>query len=251
MSHIPLIGITASWAPFVEKRPVFPDASFDYLKNEYSDSIARAGGLPVIIPNFEKEHWSFIDPLIRRLDGLLLSGGSDFSPDLFGQEEIPEAKCVFRRRRDEFELELLQRWDAIRPKSPVMAICRGHQLVNIRYGGTLVQDFDACGVRTIEIGHRTPELQRTYHDVEICTNSILAGIVGTGKLHVNSSHHQAVDKLADGFRVTARAEDGVIEAIEETNPRRWLISVQWHPEALTDSASEVLFEEFIKACKCV
>lgn len=233
----------------MENRPVFPDGSFDYLKNEYSDSITRAGGLPIIIPNFEKEDWYLIDYLIPRFDGLLLSGGSDFASDLFGQEEIPGADCVVRRRRDEFELELMRRWDAIRPNSPIFAICRGHQLINIHYGGTLFQDFKACGVKTIEIGHRTAEKRRTYHNIDVYEKTLLAEIVGAGKLHVNSSHHQAIDRLADGFVVTARAEDGIVEAIEEKYTKRWLLSIQWHPEALTDDASAALFKAFVDACK--
>lgn len=248
MKEIPLIGVTASWTPFVENRPVFPDGSFDYLKNEYSDSLARAGGLPVIIPNFKRDDWHLIDSLIRRLDGLLLSGGSDFAPDLFGQEEIPGSDCIIRRRRDEFELELMKRWDLIRPRSPVFAICRGHQLINIHYGGTLFQDFETCGVKTIEIGHRTKEKRRTYHDIEVYKNTLLAGIVGAGKLHVNSSHHQGVDRIAGGFIATAKAEDGIIEAIEQPISERWLLSIQWHPEALTDEASAKIFAAFVEAC---
>jgi len=256
MSDIPLIGVTSSWTPFVENRPVFPDGSFDYLKNEYTDSILRAGGLPVTIPNFTKEHWEFIDPLIRRFDGLLLSGGSDFSPDLFGQNELSEAGCVVRRRRDEFELELMRRWDILRPQSPILAICRGHQLLNIHYGGDLYQDFEACGIKTIEIGHRTAEKRRTYHDIEVFESTRLASIVGAGTIHVNSSHHQGIDRLAEGFVVSARAEDGIIEAIEQTTPqtpqgdgKRWLISIQWHPEALSDETSAALFLAFVVACR--
>ncbi len=248
MKNMPIIGVTASWTPPVENRPVFPDGSFDYLKNEYTDSVANAGGLPIIIPNFEREHWHYLDSLIRRLDGIFFSGGSDFAPDLFGQEAIPEADCVVRRRRDEFELELFRRWDMIRPKSPVLAICRGHQLLNIRYGGTLYQDFDACGIPTIEIGHRTAEKRRTYHDIEIESGTLLAEIVGKGNLEVNSSHHQAIDRLAENLKVTAWAEDGIIEAVEEISPQRWLLSVQWHPEALTDSASKAIFKAFVEAC---
>jgi len=248
MANVPLIGVTASWTPFVENRSVFPDGSFDYLKNEYTDSILRAGGLPVIIPNLEREHWGLMDQLIRNLDGLLLSGGSDLAPDLFGQPNLPGSDCVIRRRRDEFELDLMHRWDMLRPHSPVLAICRGHQLLNVLYEGTLIQDFAACGIKTIDCGHRTIDKRRTYHDVDVLEGTKLSRITGSGSIHVNSSHHQAIDSLADGFIISARAEDGVIEAIEETDENRWLISIQWHPEALTDEISAAIFQAFVEAC---
>ncbi len=247
MKHFPLIGVTASWTPFVEKRPVFPDGSFDYLKNDYTDSVADAGGIPIIIPNLERENWKLLDPLIRRLDGLLFSGGSDITPDLFGQEEIPGSNCIIRRRRDEFEMELMRRWDVIRPHGPILAICRGHQLLNIHNGGTLIQDFGACGVDVIPEGHRTPEKRRTYHEVGITKGGLLAEIMGEGRTRVNSSHHQAIDKLAENFRAVAFADDGIIEAIEPIEPGRWVLSIQWHPEALSDDASAGIFEAFVKA----
>jgi len=249
MDSTPLIGITSSWAPFERNRPVLPDGSFDYLKNEYSDSIARAGGASVIIPNFEKDGWGLLDHLINRLDGLLLSGGSDLAPDFFGENEISEAGCFIRRRRDELELELLRRWDSIRPDRPILAICRGHQVLNVYYGGTLIQDFAACGKATIPENHRTPDGHRTYHEIEVLGGTLLAEITGEGTIKVNSSHHQGTDRLGEGFIVSARAADGIIEAIELKEPKRWLLSVQWHPEALNDEASDRIFEAFVEACR--
>ncbi len=248
MTRPPIIGITASWAPFKKGRPFFPDSAFDYLKCEYYEPLARLGALPLIIPNLLPEQWPLLDTIARQMDGLLLSGGSDLAPDLFGQDELPASGCVVRRRRDELELELLRRWNLIRPHGPILAICRGHQVLNTLYGGSLFQDFDACGVETIPQGHRTPEKRRTYHDVEVLSGTLLSEVIGAGRHRVNSSHHQGIDRLADGFIVSARAEDGIIEAMEMEDRTRWLVSVQWHPEAMDNDESARIFAAFVAAC---
>ena len=248
MKRPPIIGIGASWAPTKIGRPAFPDACFDYLKCEYYEPIAKNGAIPLIIPNLEKEHWPLLDTIVRQIDGLLLSGGSDLAPDLFGQEEIAGSDCIIRRRRDEFELELLRRWDMIRPHGPILAICRGHQVLNAYYGGTLFQDFAICGIDTIPEGHRTPEKKRTYHSIDVVPGTLLADVIGAGDHMVNSSHHQGIDVLADGFEVSACAGDGVIEAMEHSCHARWLLSIQWHPEALDDEESARIFAAFVASC---
>lgn len=248
MKRTPLIGITASYAPPKENRPVFPDPEFDYLKCEYHEAIAKAGGIPIIIPNLPPENFGLLDELIRKLDGLLLSGGSDLAPKCFGQELNPSAKCVVHPRRDELELDLVRRWFMIRPKGPILAICRGHQVLNAALGGTLIQDFNACGIETIAVGHRTAEAKRTEHEVTVVPGTRLAEIIGEGEHRVNSSHHQGIDRLAEGYIVSARAEDGIIEAIEPEGREGWVISVQWHPEAMQDDlASMKIFKAFIEA----
>jgi len=251
MNNPPSIGITVSWVPHQDDRTGFSDTPFDFNKSEYSEAIARSGGLPILIPNLLSEHWDLIDPLLIKIDGLCLSGGSDLAPDLFGQEEIPDAGCLIRRRRDEFELELLRRWDILRPDGPIFAICRGHQVLNIHYGGTLIQDFDACSVETIPQGHRTPDRKRTVHWIKVEDGTLLADIIGEGFHLVNSSHHQGIDRLGEGFIPGAFAPDGIIEGFELKSKSRWLISVQWHPEAMMFAEdSRRLFEAFVDACKC-
>lgn len=251
MSRPPVIGVSASFAPYQKGRPVFTDGSFDYAKNEYTDSIIDAGGLPIIIPNFRKKDYHLINPLLRMLDGLLLSGGSDLDSSFFGEENNPEADCVVRLRRDKLEMELLRRWELIRPDGPIMAICRGHQILNVFYGGTLYQDFTFCKVETIPQGHRTPEKHRTEHSIEVFPDTYLAEIIGDGMHTVNSSHHQGIKKLADGFRVSAKSPDGIIEAIEPIGDNRErIISIQWHPEALPEKPeSGKLFSRFVGNCR--
>lgn len=244
----PLIGISASWAPYEKGRGELPDPCFDYLKCEYIDAVARAGGAPIIIPNLLKEHFDILDDILPRLDGLLLSGGSDLDPKYFGQESIPEARCIIRERRDTFEIELLKRFDEICPKKPVLAICRGHQVLNVHLGGTLFQDYDACGCETIPQKHARKG-GRTCHEIEVFSGTLLSEIIGEGEHCVNSSHHQGIDELGKGLIVSARAPDRVIEAVELIDRSRWLLSVQWHPEAMHDEPSRKIFSAFVESAK--
>ena len=245
----PIIGVTTTWMPGEKNRKTFPDGSFDYLKNQYSDWLAEFGGIAFPIPTYEKKHWDCLSTILRKIDGLLLSGGDDLAPDLIGQEEIEGAGVVFHRRRDELELELLRRWELMRKDAPILTICRGHQVLNAFYGGEIIQDFDACGVETIPQRHQTPEKGITLHEVEILPDRLLADILGEGRIRVNSSHHQAVKRVADIFTVSARADDGVIEACELKDKSRWLLSLQWHPEALFEDSSAKIFRAFVEACR--
>jgi len=253
MAQHPLIGITANWVPDDKGRgKILPTSSFDYLQNNYSDAIARAGGTPVIIPNLGRDFWDLFDVILGKLDGLLLSGGGDIAPEFFGQERIIEADCDIRKRRDETELEILRRWDLLRPDAAILAICRGHQLLNVYYGGTLIQDFDICGKEVIPQEHRKSDSGRTEHEIEVFPETLLATIIGEGTHTVNSSHHQGIDKLAEGLKVGACARDGVIEAVEPNSLARWIISVQWHPEIMCNELSGKIFSAFIDACReCV
>jgi putative glutamine amidotransferase len=248
MGKKPLIGLSSSWAPFKKGRVDMIDPEFDYLKSEYSEAIIVAGGIPIIIPTFKKSHLKALDQIIPLLDGLVLTGGCDLDPSFFGEMEIPDAKCVIRKRRDILELELAKKFDELSPEKPLLAICRGHQLFNVYLGGTLIQDFDACGKKTIPQKHSLPK-ERTYHEVEIFPGTLLSSIIGEGTHTVNSSHHQGIAKLAVPLKIVAKAPDGIIEAVEMKKPRRWFLSIQWHPEAMVgDKASKEIFKAFVKAC---
>ena len=176
-----------------------------------------------------------MEPLedIATLDGaagLLLAGGTDLDPALYGAERRPETDAP-DHARDALEIALLR--DALARDLPVLAICRGVQLLNVAMGGTLAQHIE---------GHRCPK-QREVHDISIAPGSRLANILGCREYVVNSRHHQAVDRPAPGVAVTATAPDGVIEAIEIPE-KRFVLGVQWHPEARTDGPDRRLFEAF-------
>jgi putative glutamine amidotransferase len=178
---------------------------------------------------------------LEDLDGLVLSGGIDLNPALYGEERHPEADQP-NDARDALEITLVNQ--ALDRDLPVLAICRGMQLLNVARGGTLKQHIEQRGV------HRRYDKEKPIpvHLVDVEPGSRLAGIVEAGKVAVNSRHHQAVGKLGAGLSISARAEDGVIEGIEVPG-KRFAVAVQWHPEdqAASDPVQAKLFTAFAEA----
>jgi putative glutamine amidotransferase len=169
------------------------------------------------------------------LDGLLLAGGSDVDPQLYGAAPHPLTDQS-DEPRDALEIRLLR--EALERDLPVLAICRGLQLLNVALGGTLAQDIE---------GHRRPG-EREAHGIAITRYSRLRAILGSDDYLVNSRHHQSADRVADGLAVTARAPDGTIEALEMPG-RRFVLAVQWHPEDRTGGPDGKLFEAFRDALR--
>ena len=198
----------------------------------YTDALTAVGLLPVVLPP--------IDPAlaVEALDqaaGLVLTGGEDMDPALFGQPAHP-ATGEPHARRDAYELALARA--AAERRLPTLAICRGIQLVNVAFGGTLVQDIPSQ--RPAKVPHDPGKQQRTerIHHVTLDPASRIARVVGEQSIETNSSHHQAVDRLAPSLRITGRTEDGIIEAVEPKDTAWWMIGVQWHPEELTATAED-------------
>jgi putative glutamine amidotransferase len=156
--------------------------------------------------------------------GLVLTGGIDIDPALYGETRRPEVDEV-NRPRDEFELALLR--EALEADLPVLAICRGHELLNVCLGGSLLQHIDSDG----HVWHEDEPITSSFHDVTLTAGSKLAAIYGAERIHTNSRHHQAVtpERLAKGLIVTGASEDGIIEGVESPE-HRWVVGVQWHPE---------------------
>ena len=236
---LPLIGITS--ASYTLNGKLFNRV---YAPN--AQAIARAGGLPVFIPTGLDE--STLRALYERLDAVLLPGGPDVDPSYYGAIRHPMT-IEIDDPRDELELTVA-RW-ALRDDLPTFGICRGHQVLNVALGGTLVQDIPS-EVET-EINHSLPDgLPRTTrtHEVSIDNHSRLAQIMGTSQIQVNSLHHQSVEKAAPGVNVTAYAPDGVVEALEVPD-HHFYLSVQWHPEDLYDGDEAMmrLFTAFVQAAR--
>lgn len=235
-------------------KPLIGIPSEAYTKNErtrfgaiaqYTRAVERGGGAPVVIP-LELGADS-LQAIFDRLDGLLLAGGVDVHPDEYG-ERVERYCGDIDRARDTVELALSRR--AIDAKMPVLGICRGVQLLNVAAGGTLYQDIPAQveGALAHEHVPGAPRHQRT-HAIAIDSPSRLAAIFGGPSIDVNSLHHQAVREVAPGFRVVARAPDGVVEAIESTNGA-FVVGVQFHPEDLVDDPRMLrLFEAFVGAAQ--
>jgi putative glutamine amidotransferase len=221
MSKIVAISATAS---------VWQWADRMRLSANYIRSSEGAGLIPLAVPPLTDP--AAAGEIIRAAGGLLLTGGEDVDPSLYGETLHPSVSGT-NPLRDATELALLAA--AREQRRPVLAICRGIQLLNVALGGTLVQDLPSQ--RPSAIRHDQPnDRDARTHDVAIVPGTRLAAATGATEMAVNSYHHQAVNRLASGLRVTATAPDGVIEGVELEDPDWWLIAVQWHPEDLTTDA---------------
>ena len=208
------------------------------ISREYSEAVIRAGALPFLLPVTTEQQ--AIWEQVSRMDGVLLSGGYDIAPSYYGQQPHRSLGKV-DGMRDEYEMKILEA--AMAQKKPVLGICRGIQLMNVYFGGTLLQDVLSAGPQIF--GHdQTCERHLPSHEIEIAPGSWLEGIYGQRAM-VNSFHHQAVDAVAPGFCVTARTGDGIIEAMED--PARNCYAVQFHPEMMAekDSKAQAVFDAFV------
>lgn len=220
----PIIGITSS---LIE--------SFVANDQNYSVSLVKAGALPIVIPPLRDLRE--VQSVLSRIDGLILSGGQDISPLLY--QEDPHPACgEFSDRRDRFELALYQ--EARRMGLPILAICRGFQLVNVAHGGSLFQDIEAQ--RPESMVHTKPEASVAHHRVRFVEGSIINQFLGS-EIQVNSLHHQAINRLGEGLSATGQASDGMIEVFEADN----LLAVQFHPERLHEQEPFLeLFRELVR-----
>jgi putative glutamine amidotransferase len=216
----------------------------DYVRCAYSAACEKSGLLPLLLPVTG-------DQVVRAaqldlVDGLLLSGGLDIHPGLYGEGEVHPSTETEAGGRDAHEIALVR--EAVARDLPIFAICRGLQVLNVALGGTLFQDLPTQ-VDT-EWAHRQgPHSSEKTHRTCIVPGSRLGKIVsGMETLPINSHHHQAAKDVAPGLVVTALADDGVVEALEKPDAR-FLLGVQWHPENLyeTDAPSRALFAAFAKA----
>ena len=230
----PIIGIGSDVLRVEGER----DRAFVYLT--YTEALRRSGAVPVLIPP-QPENAA---DLVEGLDGLLLAGGDDCDPSLYGEEVHPSVEPMDpRRQSNDLILARLARERSI----PTLGICLGVQVMNVAAGGTLLQDIDSQ-VQT-EIRHASRPEDRGRHDVLIERGTRLAEILSPGEHNVNSSHHQAVGRVGEGLRVTASAPDGVVEGLED--PRHpFYQGVQWHPEDMAgEESAGALFGAFVEAAR--
>lgn len=221
----------------------FAGEDYTRINNNYPRAIAAAGGVPVILPLIND-----IDILINQLsicDGLLLPGGMDINP--LAYKELPRPLLGFCNELvDWYHINLAQK--ALELNKPILGICRGCQVINVAFGGTLYQDVSYATDYPI-MHKQESQLSEKCHPIYIEENSIVSEVFGKSYI-VNSAHHQAVKEVAPNFRNTAISPDGIIEAIEMIN-KSFIIGIQWHPEMMAqhDETTMNLFRKFIDNCK--
>lgn len=210
---------------------------------DYVESVRRAGAEPVLLD------WSALPSpadALASVDGVVMTGGPDVDPSQYGESRVPSVVSIADPVRDRFELELARA--AVSEDKPLLAICRGMQVLNVALGGSLVQDIPSVLGSPERHDVKEPK-DADAHSVRIAPQSKLAAALGTTEARVNSRHHQAVKTVGTGLVVTATAPDGVVEAIE--NPgARFCIGVEWHPENFVETGEFLpLFEALVRASK--
>ena len=215
------------------------------LPVDYVDSIIRAGGLPILLP------WSK-DPAVRAellemVDGLLIPGGNDLDPHLYGQERHPETRLTARERQD-FDLAILAL--AEQRQLPTLGICMGCQTMNVQRQGTLHQHLPELEkpADAPDLEHRKAGDRTNAHDVTIRPQTQLASAMKLEALPTNSRHHQGIAKVGHGLVASAFAPDGIVEAVEDPTLPFW-VAVQWHPENLFNTPHERLFQALVEAAR--
>ena len=249
MDRKPLIGITTYFVSAQEltDRRVRGTIGQDMVMSnlDYSRSIEQAGGLPVALPTLDNP--GAAADLVQRLDGLLLAGGEDLAPALFLQEPLPGLGLVVERR-DRFEWALIAA--ALSKGIPIFGICRGFQLLNVYFGGSLYQDLATYYNR--EVPHFSAHLGREalVHEVDLEGGSLLRQCYEEARIWVNSLHHQGIEVLAGDLQPTARSLEGLVEGFQHRSASQ-VFGVQWHPEMMTEAHAlhRRIFHCFVEMCR--
>lgn len=237
----PLIGVSTSVT-------VAKDPERAYVNAAYLAAVQEAGGVPVPLPPQLDER--SLPELAQRIDGLLLTGGGDLDPATFSEPPHPTLYEV-SRARDRLEISLVRSF--MEARRPILAICRGIQVLNVALGGSLYQDVATDPGTAIKHDRNEGPRDQPAHPVKVAPRSFLARVLGDEELEVNSMHHQAVKALGRGLVAVAHAPDGIIEGVELDHPdsSHFVLGVQWHPEELIakDPAARRLFSAFIDASR--
>ncbi|MBN4061810.1 MAG: peptidase C26 [Flavobacteriales bacterium] len=242
------IGIASAFEYPNDNRQVFGKKSLCYIEKDMAAYLSRDNVLPILIPDL---HGSGMENFLREMDGLVFQGGTDFAPETYGEKPI--GKWKGDKYRDEFELEILD-W-CIKNEKPVFGICRGVQLLNVYFGGTLYQDLLTLKENAIQ--HRDAgRYDQLNHPIEFTAGKLLDRLhQNENSNDVNSVHHQAIKELGKDLEILATCpEDGLIEAIQWTGAEEGkVMGVQWHPEFFYNSKTplidaEIIYDEFLKHC---
>lgn len=246
-ARAPVIGITTAFDDGTDVDSVRPQAEINFVDAAYGQALERAGAVPVLLPLTDSP--AVIEQYLNLVDGLLFSGGGSYIRRRHREKSVMPDLRVLSPRRFRFEAVLLRR--ALEFDLPVLGVCRGHQMIARISGGRCYRQIEGRvpGAMQHYQGGR-PMGRRPVHDVYIEPGTRLHAILGTRVIGVNSLHRQAVERVAPPLLVSARAADGVVEAIE-SRAHRFVLGVQFHPELLVERepAWQRLFEEFVAACR--
>jgi putative glutamine amidotransferase len=230
----PLIGLNADFRGGKKDSP-----AFTFLAAGYHDAIVAAGGIPVVVPPLDDE--DDLEQVLDRLDGMVMIGGADLDPRRDGFMLHPSVRLLERRRED-FDRMLIR--SIADRRMPLFAIGVGMQLLNVSQGGNLLLHIPEDMPKALP--HKDPLDSAHRHGLEVVPGTIMERVYGEGEIRVNSMHHMACDAIGQGFMVSARCPDGVVEAIESVRDDWFALGTQFHPEADSASALDVrIFEEFV------
>ncbi len=236
MKDKPVIGVVLALTIEDHDFKALPSYRFEHLKQHYYESIELSGSVPIAIPL--TEHHEHIEDYCALVDGVFFVGGEDVNPELYGEAIDPLCKPQMPRR-DQFEAKLMRA--AFQKQIPILGICRGLQIMNVAFGGSLFQDlsYQPGAGNHSQVG----ELDfSTRHNVMVVPGTLLHRVTETSEFETNTAHHQAIKKLGDGLRICAQSADGVVEAVESDG---FTLGVQWHPEAWShDPVSRKIFAAF-------
>ncbi|WP_099159783.1 gamma-glutamyl-gamma-aminobutyrate hydrolase family protein [Virgibacillus ndiopensis] len=229
----PLIGITSSME--IDET--------DYMVNKDNiNAISRAGGMPVVLPYMTEED---IEQIASTLDGLYLTGGYDIDPTYFGEEPHPNLGTIIPSR-DAFEIALIKQM--LQKGKPVLAVCRGCQILNIAAGGDMYQDIYSQMDHALLQHRQKAPVNHGSHFVSVLKGSLLYRLTGKEMLKVNSRHHQANRNVGKSIQISGNTSDSIVEAIESKD-HPFVLGLQWHPESMIDDeSSRKIFQGFIASC---
>jgi putative glutamine amidotransferase len=240
----PVIGLAA----LVNQEPkdtAFKNFSRHFCNDAFILKIINSGAVPMMIPYIREENDKLIPQFVNSIDGLMLPGGADIDPTVYGEEKVKECGKT-DITLDLFHIKLIK--ECIKQRKPILGICRGFQLINVALGGTLYQDISYFKK---DINHMDlKNYEGCTHDIEISDNTILKSIVNTNTLGVNSLHHQIVKDIAPTLKLSAKSPEGIIEGLESKDSDTFIVGVQWHPETMVDNKEimDKIFKAFTTRC---
>ena len=236
----PIIGLNLD---FEEKGKGYSRLPYHAVRENYLSPLYEKGATPILLPPTCMDIETYLD----LVDGVLLTGGNDYDPTLFGGRNAPKFNLKIMHHRSKFDLDLIK--GALDRNMPVLGICAGMQAINFCFGGTIYQDI--CSERPNSLNHmqKIEDVEKAAHDVEIQPNTLLSKIAKEAKsIPTNSFHHQAIKGLGEGLIASGHTSDGIIEALEHPS-YKFCLGVEWHPEYKVSPADDHLFKVFVDACR--